>query len=679
MIRIANGIYKMTFGTPEKFTPVSVLGIDPENRGLAVLPDNKPPFCEDEIVFTRRKGSITLELPLESSEDVYGFGLMLKSFRQTGLKKKLRSNSDPTADTGDTHAPVPFYATTKGYGVLIDTARYLTFYCGNVKKKRPGAEAQISAGTDHGHWWIKTGTGNMFVDIPAAEGVDIYVFSGDSIRDAVSRYNLFSGGGAFPPIWGLGVLYRAYMPGDGEHIMRLARELREEKLPCDVFGLEPGWHTHAYSCTYDWNRDKFPDSDGMLKKLHEMGFRVNLWEHAYVHPTSPIYNDMKEHSGDCFVWDGLIPDFATEEAVRVFSDHHKKLKEQGISGFKLDEADNSDFTANWGFPDFTAFPSGMDGEQMHTLIGTLYQKTMLKPYNDSGERTFGQCRQSTALAASYPYVLYSDLYDHTDFVRGMASAAFSGIMWTPEVRFAESTEELLRRIEAVVVSPQTVLNCYQVPTPPWKQWDYEKNMRGEFLPDADRVTEAVRNILNFRMSLIPYLYSAFYRYYSEGVPVVRPPVMDYPEIPELRDVYDSYLIGDSILAAPVIYGQGNIKTVYLPDGVWYDFNSGERIHGGKYITMEVPLDTIPLFVKEGALLPLADPLEYIPDDVVFDITLKAYGKGDCSCTLICDDGHTNAYRTEGVSKVTLTASGEKLISDSDDYPRYRINKLERIE
>ena len=72
MIRIANGIYKMTFGTPEKFTPVSVLGTDPDNRGLSVLPDNKPPFCEDDIVFSRRKGAITLEIPLDPSEDVYG-------------------------------------------------------------------------------------------------------------------------------------------------------------------------------------------------------------------------------------------------------------------------------------------------------------------------------------------------------------------------------------------------------------------------------------------------------------------------------------------------------------------------------------------------------------------------------------------------------------------------------
>lgn len=184
------------------------------------LSDKAAPFTESDIRFRKRTGAVTLELPLEPSEDLYGLGLMLKSFRQTGLKKKLRSNSDPTSDNGDTHAPVPFYVSTKGYGVLIDTARYLSFHCGNVKMRgsRQDRENYPSAGTELGHWWVKTGSGNMFVDIPAAEGIDVYLFCGDSLRDAVARYNLFSGGGAFLPVWGLGVLYRAYMPGDQKHV-----------------------------------------------------------------------------------------------------------------------------------------------------------------------------------------------------------------------------------------------------------------------------------------------------------------------------------------------------------------------------------------------------------------------------------------------------------------------------
>jgi len=679
MIKIANGIYKLTFGTPEVLTPVSVLKPNTRYEDLNALSDTLPPFAEEDVVFSRRKGSVTLELPLTADEDIYGFGLTLKSFCQTGLKKKLRSNSDPTADNGDSHAPVPFYVTTKGYGVFVDTARYLSFHCGNVKKRgsKQDRENYPSAGTNKGHWWVKSGSGNMFIDIPAAEGVDIYLFCGDSLKDTVARYNLFGGGGAFLPVWGLGVLYRAYMPGDQAHVTALARQLREDGIPCDIFGLEPGWQTHAYSCTYKWDDERFPDPDGMLDELKAMGYKVNLWEHAYVHPTSPIFEDMKPYAGDTYVWDGLVPDFATDGARTVFSEHHTKLKRQGISGFKLDEADNSDFTANWGFPDFASFPSGMDGEQMHTLIGTLYQQVMLKPYDDDNLRTFGQCRQSTALASSYPYVMYSDLYDHEDFVRGMASASCSGILWTPEVRFSESTEELIRRIQAAILTPQTVLNCYQVPSPPWKQWDYHKNMRGEFLPDADYVTDTVRNILKLRMQLIPYLYEAYYRYYKEGVPAIRPLVMDYTEDLRFRDVYDQYLVGDSILAAPVIYGQGNRKHVILPEGIWYRFSNGQRYEGGTEVDIEVPMEELLMFVKEGAVLPLAEPLMYVPENAVFDITLRIYGAGDGFCTLIGDDGYSNDYKVKGVDRIKVSVIGDRF-TEEGSHPRYHILGVDRV-
>ncbi len=679
MIQIANGVYRMTFGTPEAFTPVGILKPRPRFEALNALPDCPPPFREDQIRFFSRRGSVTLELPLDPSEDLYGLGLMLKSFRQTGLKKKLRTNSDPTADTGDTHAPVPFCVSTAGYGILVDTARYASFHCGNVKKRgsRQDREGYPSAGTQYGHWWVKSGSGNLFIDIPAAEGVTLYLFCGESLKDAVARYNLFGGGGVFPPLWGLGVFYRAYMPGDQKHVMKLAKELREEEIPCDVFGLEPGWQTHAYSCTYQWDSERFPDPDGMLTELREMGYRPNLWEHAYVNPASPIFESMKDCSGDCYVWDGLVPDFITEKARDVFSSHHDAIRKQGVSGFKLDEADNSDFTANWGFPDFASFPSGLDGEQMHTVIGTLYQQVMKKPFDDSNERTFGQCRQSTALASSYPYVLYSDLYDHADFVRGMASAACSGLLWTPEVRFAGSTEELIRRIEAAVVSPQTVLNCYQVPTPPWRQWDYEKNMRGELLPDCEEVTATVRELLRFRMRLVPHLYTAYYRYYRDGIPPVRPPMMDYPDVPELRDVSDVYMIGEGLMAAPVVYGTGDRKRVFLPEGIWYDFWDGTRLEGGRFFEKTVPLGQIPLFLREGTLLALAEPLPCLADDTVFDITLFAYGEGDCSCTLIGDDGHSCDYLTKPPAEILVTATGNTY-TVSTPHPRYRIRGLKRI-
>lgn len=178
---------------------------------LTPCPTVRAPFTESDIRQAVTRRSLTLELPLEPGEDIYGLGLQLKSFRQTAKKKLLRPNSDPASDTGDSHAPVPFYVSTKGYGILVDTARYAAFHCGNCKQvDGPQDKAGfMSGGTAVGHWEIKDGSGNMLIDIPAAEGVDLYIFAGENLRDAVCRYNLFSGGGALPPLWGLGVLYRA--------------------------------------------------------------------------------------------------------------------------------------------------------------------------------------------------------------------------------------------------------------------------------------------------------------------------------------------------------------------------------------------------------------------------------------------------------------------------------------
>ncbi len=678
MEKLASGIYRFRFGTPEDLTPFRVLSPVAADRRLGELPDTQLPFGEESIGFRLRKGGCLLEIPLSADEDIYGMGLQLKSFRQSGLKKYLRPNSDPTADTGDSHAPVPFYISTAGYGILVDTARYAHFYLGNCKMRgsRQDREGFVSAGTEVGHWWVKKGSGNVFVDIPAASGVDVYVFCGTDIRDALARYNLFSGGGALPPIWGLGVMYRAYMYADQRRIEELARTLRDTGMPCDMFGFEPGWQTHYYSCSYKWDEEKFPDHAEILRSLCDKGFKVNVWEHAYVHPESPIFEDMKDCSADEYVWDGLVPDFSVTKAQKVFGDHHRALAEEGLTGFKLDECDNSDYTANWGFADFAEFPSGMDGEQMHCLMGELYQKTMTEIFTKQGRRTWGESRSSGAFAAPLPYVLYSDLYDHEDFVRGMASAACSGLLWTPEVRQADSNEELLRRIAAAVVSPQMVLNCYQVKTPPWTQWDMWKNLEGELLPDADELTDAVRELLKMRMRLIPHLYAAYYRYHECGIPPVRPLVLDYPDDLHLRACYDEFMVGDGLLAAPVIYGRGDRRSVILPGGRWYDVMTGEAFDGGREIVRETKPGDIPLFAREGTLLALAEPVQFVTPETVFDLELTAYGAGTVSCTLIDDDGES-LDGTGQTLRTTFCAEGD-ILRATDQGSRYRVISFKRI-
>ncbi|HBM80003.1 MAG TPA: glycoside hydrolase, partial [Clostridiaceae bacterium] len=374
IIRLAApGIWKCTFGETEAFTPVKMRKTSIQLGKLKRLPSEvETPFNKAQIAFKVLKRGCVIELPLDPSEKIYGFGLQLKSFDQTGKKKQLRTNADPVADTGDTHAPVPFYVSTKGYGILVDTARYVTFYCGgNIKLKGEDGKTEKRtkkiANTTEELYAIREFNEKraVTIEIPVAKGVDMYIFGGPGMKTAVQRYNLFSGGGCIPPIWGLGVWYRGYGRANQDEVLKIAEDLRKAHMPCDVFGLEPGWQSHSYSCSYSWDEERFPTPDKTIKKFRDMNFKINLWEHVFVHSTSPIYDELKKYSGDYEVWEGLVPDFSIENARDIFAEYHKtKFVDKGITGFKLDECDSSDYTGGWSFPNCSEFPSGMDGEQM---------------------------------------------------------------------------------------------------------------------------------------------------------------------------------------------------------------------------------------------------------------------------------------------------------------------------
>jgi alpha-D-xyloside xylohydrolase len=644
------GIWKFTFGRPEAITPVRTRRYREADSVLAALPSVSA--CPVTPSASTSMRGCLVRIPLAAGELVYGLGLQMQSFIQRGLKKKLRVNADPSIDSGDSHAPVPFYVTTRGYGVLIDTARYATFYCGNkplksaaTKDKKPPAPSPTDALPASYRRYRFGEASEVLVEIPVSRGVDVYVFGGPSMRAAVQRYNLFSGGGALPPRWGLGNWYRAERDFGQDDVLALAREFRARNLPIDVIGLEPGWQTHSYSCSYVWS-ERFPAPAAMIEKLADDGFQLNLWEHAFTHPTSPIYDALYPHAGDYDVWDGIVPDFLERDAQRIFGEFHEKEHVAiGVAGYKLDECDNSDFTRNWSFPELSAFPSGADGEQMHSLFGLRYQDTIQAIFDKRGRRTYGLVRSSQALAAPYPYVLYSDLYDHATFIHSIAEASFSGLLWTPEVRDAKSERDLIRRLQSVVFSPMALINAWYIKNPPWKQINRDANNKGVLAKDWETLEASCKAILDLRMRFIPYLHAAFVRYHREGLPPFRAMVMDFPDDPGVWTIDDQYMMGDHVIVAPLLEPQER-RNVYLPKGAWFDFWSGTRHEGGHSLSVEAPLDRIPLFVRDGSILPLADVTLHTGDPVSRQLTVSVYGNSDASLSLYEDDGRTPAALTE---------------------------------
>lgn len=456
----------------------------------------------------------------------------------------------------------------------------------------------------------------VIIEIPAAGGIDLYFFAGD-VKKAVMRYNLFSGGGCLPPMWGLGMWYRVYGGSDENHVKKLAKGFREDKMPVDVIGIEPGWHSHSYSCTYEWGY-LFPNHQEMVDTLNQDGYHVNLWEHIFIYPAAPFYEKLLDYSGDYEVWNGLVPDFATEEAGNIFAGwHEEQFIQNGIAGFKLDECDNSDFNpSNWSFPDSTKFPSGMDGEQMHNAVGML---------------------------------------------------------WAPEVRDCASGEDLLRRVETIVFSPQALLNCWRIPNPPWEQVCIEKNLQNEAMEERAFYMDACRKLFELRMSLLPYLYSAFVEYHELGIPPVRAMAIEDPEDYEARGIDDQYFFGRDLLVCPLTLEDGDSREVYLPAGLWYGFFDGQPYEGGRRFSVQAKEEEIPVFVRDGAIVPMAKPVLCVREDTVFEMTIRSYGRKEGAYTLYEDDFTSFQYENEGMREVEIWRGGDGKIeiAGGENSLRYR--------
>ena len=669
--KIFPGIWKITYGSPEKYLPTDFKEA-PASEALSKIPDRgSEPFDLRAILFKETPKGIVAEFNLDESEKIYGFGLQVNSFQQRGMRRDIRNNSWTVGNVGFSHASMPFFISSNGYGLLVNTARYVTFYMGSQNKLTKSAalardlkDAEKQPGLSPAQLYNRSYKPSNDVEIVVddAKGMEIYVFDGPSMMQVMQRYNLFSGGGAIPPLWGLGLKYRAKSTFNDREVTKFAKYFRDKHIPCDMFGLEPGWQSTSYSCSYTWNEKNFSNPDKLIDTMHVMNYKLNLWEHAYIHPTSPIFEQILPWSGDYAVWKGAVPDFITKEARDIFTSYHQKyLLDKGISAFKLDECDAADYAkaeGEWSFPDIASFPSGIDGVQYRQLFGLLYQKTMWNLFRENNRRTYLEVRASHLFATPYCSVLYTDMYNHADYIRMLLNSGFSGLNWSPEVRQTTSESDLIRRMQTTLMSPHMIVDCWFLNNPPWFQYDRDKNNRNELLPNYLQLEQQVKKLVELRMSLIPYLYAAFARYHFEGIPPFRSLILDFPEDPEVWKIEDQYMMGGDLMCAPFIDGASE-REVYFPKGEWYDFNTKKKYEGGKKYAIQMTLDEIPLFVKSGTILPLAEPVEYITPETLLNITCFVFGNPVKSTTLFEDDGETFNFEKGEFNTVELSWNKNK--------------------
>lgn len=646
------GVWKGIVGTPEDYSLLSVAGCSPAKDGFSRLPEVSLPSIADSIKGVVIDGKTSLSIPLVKKEQLYGFGLNFQTVHQRGKILNLHVDHYGGKDTGRTHAPVPFYISSNGYGIFINSARYLTVYAGSGSRKdSPEAPEAKDRNTDK-TWSARPYSDAVSILVPAP-GAEIYLIAGPTPMDVVRRYNLLCGGGTLPPRWGLGFTQRTQKLYDAAMVEKVADEFEQMGYPLDFIGLEPGWQSKAYPCSFEWDSIRFPDPKGFVDRLLEKNVRINLWTNPYVSPHSDIYSDMYPVSGSHTVWCGIVPDLADKKAQKIWKDKlEREHIDLGVSGYKIDEVDGYDF---YIWPDVATFPSGVSAEQMRQTYGLWVQRTSADLYRKRNQRTFGLVRASNAGGNSMPYVLYNDYYSHRDFITALINSGFSGVLWTPEVRGSKTAEEWLRRFQSVVFSPMAMINAWASGTKPWS------------FPE---VADQIKEYSLLRMQMMPYWYTEFARYHFDGIPPFRAMNLepgfnpaeavkteltsgnleDNPYLEAVtKEIKDQYMAGEYLLVAPMFEGEVR-RRVVLPKGNWYDFYTGQYAGNGETIEVTPGLDRIPVYVKDGGIIPMMAPRLHAPKaGEKVDIEIRHYGNADGAYRLYDDDGETFDYENGAYS------------------------------
>lgn len=635
------GVWKGVFGVPESYNLLTASGVKPDHQSLKALVTATFPFAGNPVVAQQLDGKIYLRFPLHHTEQLYGFGLNFQTVHQRGKILELHVDHYGGKDNGRTHAPTPFYVSSAGYGVFINSARYIKVWTGTSMRQESKAFPTPKDRNTDKTWSSRNQSDEVEILVPGT-GIEIYVFGGPKTIDAIKRYNLFNGGGYLPPRWGLGFTQRLMTRSTTEDVEQEVDAFKAKGYPLDFVGLEPGWQSKAYPGTFSWDKNRFPQPASFVQSMLDKGIRLNLWINPYVSPDAPFYKEIKPLTASHTVWLGLVPDLNLPKARNLFFNQLRKDQvDIGVSGYKIDEVDGYDY---YLWPDVATFPSGISAEQMRQTYGLLMQRYSAEMFKNTNKRTFGLVRASNGGGTSFPYVIYNDYYNHEDFITALINSGFAGVLWTPEVRASKTAEEWLRRFQSSVFSPMAMINAWASGTKPWTYPEVEKQ---------------VKEFALLRMQMIPYWYTTFARYHFEGIPPFRAMSLEEGFQPDLqstagsanleenpyaearaKEIKDQYMAGESLLVAPMFTGQKQ-RQVILPKGKWYDFYTGVFAGDGQVITATPGLDKIPVYVKDGAVIPMMPALLHAPKSgEKVDLEIRHYGEKETDYSLYDDDGET---------------------------------------
>ena len=519
-----------------------------------------------------------LALTIESDEHFCGTGERFDRIDLFGRRIDLVNEDARGVNNDRAYKNVPLLLSSRPYGLFVHSHAKMRFDVGALSKR----SLQVVVADDH---------------------VDVFLLGGGGFDRILYNYCRLTGFPTVPPTWSFGAWMSRMTYRSDEEVTQIAQRLRAERFPMDVIHLDTGWFPEDWKCEWRFSEENFPDPEGFLQRMEDDHFRVTLWQYPYVGRDTGLWEEAYEkgyiapENPDRSIPKRDTIDFTNPDAVRWYKEELiKPLLEMGADGIKADFGENIDEEADY---------QGMDGEMLRNLYALIYQKAVFEVTEEVTGEPIIWARSSWAGSQRYPVHWGGDSESSFDglqgTVRGGLHFGLSGFtFWSHDVGgfygildFRNQPSDLvyLRWTQVGVLSSHIRFHGAS----PREPWEYPT------------VTAAVREWLKFRYMLLPYVLAQSERCAQKGTPLFRALVFDWRDDPVVWTVSDEYTFGDSFLVCPVTNEDG-VRDVYLPEGRWVDFWTGETIVGPIQLRdVEMPPERLPLYVREGAEVSFAEP------------------------------------------------------------------------
>ena len=544
--------------------------------------------------------SVAASFSLEPGERLFGTGESFTRLDKRGQKVVLWANDANGVETEKMYKPIPFFLSSRGYGMFVHSSTPMTFDMGASFH----AANTLLVGDD---------------------SLDLFVFLGEP-KEVLGEYTALTGRPSMPPLWSFGLWMSRITYFSEQQVREVAAKLRQHRIPDDVIHIDTGWFETDWRCDYQFSKTRFTDPAKMMADLKQDGFHVSLWQLPYFVPKNTLFPEIVSRglfvkdAGGNLPYEDAVLDFSNPEAVKWYQEKIAALLKMGVGAIKVDFGEAAPLTG--------VYASGRTGFHEHNLYPLRYNQAVAEITRQVSGESIIWARSAWAGSQRYPLHWGGDsgTLDQSMLsqLRGGLSLGLSGFtFWSHDIGGfgARTPEDLYRRwLPFGLLSSHS--RCHGMP--PKEPWEY-----------GEAFTDVFRRTAELKYRLMPYVYAQAKDSADRGLPMVRALFVEYPGDPGSWGIEDEYLFGRDVLVAPLFETGATGRPVYLPPGRWIDYQSS-RAYAGGWHTIEAGAIPVVMLVREGAALPHIALAQSTKDMDWSKIELVVYGAAAPSAeALLC--------------------------------------------